>query len=311
MSEALRVAVFWAAMVIVASHLGLALAAAGIPAITALTGSRGVKRLRIFTDKFGQQAATFALLGGLWALLALAGGVAVVRFLAPASEATPGIVALSWLAVAVPLGCGMAVFLTYRGMWHGLKARKSLHAGLGILATACFWLAYAGGLAVLRPRAVPGTDAATWAALLVPPAKALFWRLLAEGAVLSVFFAGTFTGAWLVWRRDRDDFGRDYYNFTMRLTARLGFWAGLASLGTLAWIGVGLVPVVGEISSRMTMALGLFGLGMLVTLCGCGFVAAQENALRHKFLLVLTFLGSITALTGLLTGLALVFWPGL
>jgi len=24
------------------------------------------------------------------------------------------------------------------------------------------------------------------------------------------------TGAWLVWRRDKDEFGRDYYNFTLR-----------------------------------------------------------------------------------------------
>ena len=185
------------------------------------------------------------------------------------------------------------------------------HGGLGILATLLFWLAYGGGLALLRVRAVPGVDATTWPALLVPAGQTLFWRLLAEGVVLSLFYAGTFTGAWLVWRRNRDDFGRDYYNFTMRLTARLGFWAGLVSLGTLAWVILGLVPMVGEITSRMTVALGLFGLGMLVALGSSAFLAAQENVLRHKFLLVLAFLGSISALTGLLTGLALVFWPAL
>lgn len=311
MSEALRVAVFWAAMVIVASHLGLALAAAGIPAITALVGSRGVKRLRIFTDKFGQQTATFALLGGLWALLALCGGVAVVRFLAPQAESLPGEVPWSWLAVAAPLALGVVVFLAYRGLWHKLKTKKTAHRVLGLLATLFFWLAYGGGLAVLRPRIVPGTDVGTWPALLLPPGDALFWRLLAEGAVLSVFCAATFTGAWLVWRRGRDDFGRDYYNFTMRLTARLGVWAGVVSLGTLVWLGLGLMPLLGEVTSRMTVALGLYGLGMLVSLGACGMVSVQENALRHKALLGLAFLGALAALTGLLTGLALVFRPGL
>jgi hypothetical protein len=309
MPEALRVATFWAAMVLVASHLGLALAAAGIPALTALVGPRAVKRLRIFTDKFGQQAATFALLGGLWALVALSGLLVAAGFLAPVGQG-PWRTAPAWLAVTAPLAVGAAVFLAYRGLWHRLKARKQLHVLLGLAATLLFWLAFYVGLAALRPLAVPGSETG-WAAWLAPPGTALFWRLLAEGVVLSLFTAGTFTGAWLVWRRNRDDFGRDYYNFTMRLTARLGFWAGLASLGAMVWVCLGLLPVVGEISSRMTLALGLYGLGMLVTLGGCGFLAGQENALRHKFLLVLAFLGSVVALTGLLAGLSAVFWPGL
>ena len=78
MPETVRITVFWAVMVLFAVHLGLALAAAAIPAITSVVGLSKVKRLKIFTDKFGQQAATFALLGGLWLFCVLAAVLAAV-----------------------------------------------------------------------------------------------------------------------------------------------------------------------------------------------------------------------------------------
>jgi hypothetical protein len=310
MSEAFRVVVFWTAMVLVASHLGLALAAAGIPCITSLVGLRATKRLKIFTDKFGQQAATFALLGGLWVFLALLGALAIIHFLAPPSVRLQFGFPFPLAAVAGPLLAGVAVFLAYRGLWQRLKAKKAVHAALGLAASLLFWLTLYAGLASLRPLAIdePALD---WLSLLVPPAAALFWRLLAECLTLSLFFAGTLTGAWLVWRRGKDDFGRDYYNFTLRLAARIGLGAGVVSLACLAWMGMGLLPVVGELSARQSTAVALYGTGMLVALGSCGFVVSQENALRHKFLLVMALFGAIAALAGLLAGVSAVFWSAL
>ena len=150
-----------------------------------------------------------------------------------------------------------------------------------------------------------------WGTLLVPPGAALFWRVLVEGVALSVYLAGTFTGAYLVRRRGKDDFGRDYYNYTMRLSARIGLWAGVAALVFMIWVAVGLLPVVGELTPRLTTAVSLYGTGTLMALASCGFVASRENALPHKFLLMLAFWGSLVALTGLLSGLASVFWTSL
>ena len=310
MSEALRIAVFWTAMVLVALHLGLALAAAGIPCVTSLVGLRTVKRLKIFTDKFGQQASTFALLGGLWVFLGLLGAGAIIHFLAPDRVRLAFGFPFPLAAVGAPLLAGAAIFLIYRGMWQRLKTKKAAHASLGLTATLFFWLTLYAGLASMRPVAIdePALD---WLSLLVPPASALFWRLLAEGLALSLFFAGTMTGAWLVWRRDKDEFGRDYYNFTLRLAARVGLGAGIVSLGCLTWVALGLLPVVGELSSRQSAAVALYGSGMLLALGSCGFVASQENALRHKFLLVVALLGAIVALTGFLGGMSAVFWPTL
>lgn len=310
MPEAIPAVVFWAAMVLFATHLGLALAAAGIPCITSLVGLRTVKRLKIFIDKFGQQASTFALLGGFWAFLALCAVLALVRFLLPAKAPHYLGFPLPAAAVAGPLLAGAAMFLAYRGLWQRLKTRKALHAVIGLSATLLLWLAFYAGLAASRGL-VLGFAPETDASFLFPPGGALFWRFLADGLAFSLALAGTFTGAWLVWRRAKDDFGRDYYNFTMRLAARVGFAGQALALGTTVWTALGLLPLAGELTSRLSMALALYGTGTLVSLLCLGIVMPRENTLRYKFLLVLAFLAALAALTGLCAGLCAVVAPGL
>ncbi|MFP5259182.1 MAG: hypothetical protein ACLGQH_09175 [Acidobacteriota bacterium] len=310
MPEAVRAAVFWAAMVLFAVHLGLALAGAGIPLLTSLVGLSKVKRLKIFTDKFGQQTATFALLGGLWAFLVLAAALAALAFLAPAKAPYYLGRPFPLAAVAGSALAGAAAFLAYRGSWQRLKARKPLHGAIGLCATLLLWTAFAVGLAAARPL-VLGLPPVVGLAFPLPPAESLFWRMLALGLLLSIGLAGTFTGAWLVWRRNRDDFGRDYYNFTMRLAARFGFVGHVLSLAPLAWLGLGLLPLAGELTHVLAVSLGLYGTGMLLTLVCLGFILPQDNALRHKLPLVAGFFGSAMALTGLCAALASLFAPGL
>jgi hypothetical protein len=305
MPEATRIAAFWAVMVFCAAHLGLALAVAGVPTITAAAGLAKVKRLKIFIDKFGQQAATFALLGGLWAFVILCAALAALHVLAPATA--PYFLGIPWpaAALAAPVLAGAAVFLSYRGLWQRLKTQKALHGGIGFAATVCLWLAFYAGLAMLRPLALR-LPAPADALFLLPPGNSLFWRLLAEGVALSLCLAGAYTGAWLVWRRNKDDFGRDYYNFTLRLAARVTFVGQVLAMG---WIVLGLLPLVGELSARLSIAVALYGTGSLLTLLFAAVVMPQENALRHKFMLVGAFAASIMAATGLLAGLAAIFLP--
>ncbi|KHK02288.1 hypothetical protein [Desulfovibrio sp. TomC] len=310
MPEAVRAAVFWAAMLLFAIHLGLALAGAGIPLITSLVGLSKVKRLKIFTDKFGQQTATFALLGGLWVFIVLIVSLAALWLLAPAKA--PYYLGLPFplAAVAGTVLAGALAFLTYRGSWQRLKAQKTLHGAIGLTTTLLLWAALYVGLAAARPLALL-LPPATGPAFLLPPGNSLVWRLFALGLALSLGLAGTFTGAWLVWRRDKDDFGRDYYNFTLRLSARIGFVGHALALVAVGWLGLALMPLAGELTTRLAVSLGLYGTGVLLTLVCLGFIMPQENALRHKILLVAGFLGSLLALTGLCAGLTGLVVPGL
>lgn len=308
MTEAIPIAIFWAVMFLLALHLGLALAAASVPAITSLTGLHKTKRLKIFIDKFGQQASTFALLGGLWVFVIVCAVLAALWFLLP--EKAPYVcgIPLPLAAVAGPILLGAAVFLAYRGLWQRLKTKKSLHAVIGLSATVLLWVAFYTGLASLRPLSL-ALPAPTGPEFLLPPAGSLFWRLLVLGIALSVALAGIFTGAWLVWRRNKDDFGRDYYNFTLRLTARIGFLGQIAVLAAMGWLVAGFLPLVGELSRRLTIAVALYGTGTLLTLLCLGVVMPQENALRHKLMLAVAFLTTLAALTGLFAGLTTIFFP--
>lgn len=310
MPEAIRIALFWAVMLLLALHLGLALAAAAVPAITALTGLHKTKRLKIFIDKFGQQASTFALLGGLWLFCILCAALGAIWFFLPDKAPYFLGIPLPLGAVAGPILLGAAAFLTYRGLWQRLKTRKSLHAVFGLTATLLLWIAYYANLAAIRPFCL-GLPPGIGPEFLLPPPASLFWRLLALGLALSVTLAGVFTGAWLVWRRNKDDFGRDYYNFTLRLTARIGFLGQLASLAVTGWLVLGLLPLVGELSTRLTIAISLYGTGSLLTLVCLGMVMPQENALRHKVMLLLAFLTTLAALTGLFAGLTNILSPAL
>ncbi len=310
MPETVRITVFWAVMVLFAVHLGLALAAAAIPCLTSVVGLSKVKRLKIFTDKFGQQAATFALLGGLWLFCVLAAVLAAVWFLAPAKAPYYLGLPLPFGAVAATVLGGAAAFLTYRGSWQRFKTQKPLHGLIGLSATLLLWAAFYAGLAASRPLAL-ALPPATTAAFLLPPANSLFWRFLTIGLPLSVGLAGAYTGAWLVWRRDRDDFGRDYYNFTMRLAARFAFGGLLMALPGVAWLGLGLMPLAGELTTTLAASLGLFGTGLLLALACFGFVMPQENALRHKLLLAAGFVGAVMALIGLCAMAANLIAPNL
>jgi hypothetical protein len=310
MPEAFRSAVFWVVMVLFASHLGLALAAAGIPCITSVVGLRKAKRLKIFIDKFGQQASTFALLGGFWVFVVFGAVLTATKFLAPGAAPYFLGIPLPLAAFVVPILAGAATFLAYRGLWQRLKTNKPLHAAIGLSASLLLWFVFYAGLAAARLVALEQPPA-VGPGFLLPPGGALFWRLLLEGLAFSLALAGTFTGAWLVWRRNKDDFGRDYYNFTMRLTARVGFASHLIALVLMGWIVVGLMPFVGELNTRQMLATGLYGTGVLLSIICLGWVMPQENTLRYKMLLVVAFAASIMALTGLCAGLTAVFTPGL
>ena len=71
------------------------------------------------------------------------------------------------------------------------------------------------------------------------------------------------------------------------------------------------MPLISELTSTQTLALGLYGTGTLITLVCLGAVMSQENALRRKVLLIFAFLATLASLTGLLAGLVGIFLPSL
>lgn len=299
--------VFYATVILLAPHLALALAAAGMPLVSASGGFFKTKRIRIFLDKFGQQTTTFALLGGGYVFLLVAALCAVLPFLFPDAAA----LFFAWPLPVIPLAgfflLGAALFLAYRGLWQRMKNNKAAHSLIGIASGLAFFAAlYAlvSGFRLLSLHAPLPLDA--WD-FFVPPPNAFFWPILLQTLSLGLCLAGGLGGMYLVARRNKDDFGRDYYGFTLKLAARIALFPGILNLATLGHIYNGLWPFAsvhaasGMLFSAMTASLALWAAALALW----ALASFGSYTLRLKWALVAAAAAAMAALACQ----AAFFWP--
>ncbi|WP_272700753.1 hypothetical protein [Desulfovibrio sp. Fe33] len=209
----------------------LGMAALGSPAIALLAELTAKSRKKVFFDKYGQQTASLGLVL-IIALVLLCGasmGITMTKFptlyeayLTPGSPFFNGLAALGVFVVA-----GLIYFLT----WKKLRNAKAAHIAFGMLASLGAFI----GLAIILPaklafnfsQAEPAADALSSTTILALPMSAMYALLiLSAAAALSL--------PYVITRRKKDDFGRDYYNFALRIAAR---WSLLPMIGFLACQG--------------------------------------------------------------------------
>ncbi len=279
---------FYVTVILLAPHLALALAAAGMPLVSAAGGFFKTKRIKIFLDKFGQQTTTFALLGGGYVFLLTVLAAVALPFAAPESATFFFAWPLPLFPLAIPLVVGATLFLVYRGLWQRMKNSKSAHSLIGIASGLALFAALYALVSTFRlyslhaPLPLSGWD------FFVPPQNAFFWPILFGVMTLALCLAGGFGGLYLVARRTKDDFGRDYYGFTLKLAARWAFFAGLVHLAALGHIYNGLWPFATVHAASdllfwaMAASLGLWVLALILW----GVTAFSSYALRLKWALL-------------------------
>ena len=265
----------------------LGMAALGSPAIAVLAEISAKTRNKVFFDKYGQQTAALGLiLIAAVILIYLATlGLALARFphliqayLTPGSPFYKGAIAFAVFAVSG---------LTYCLTWKKLHNAKGVHMALGGVAT----LASLMGLAIVIPaklafnlsQGTPAAEAAANAALLALPMSAMYALLvLSAAAALSL--------AYLVLRRNRDDFGRDYYNFALRLAARWALLPMIGFLGCQGWLFARLPENLKVIVLGTPLAYVWAGLTMLGAISAFIWIllGRSESPLRLKGLVFLS-----------------------
>lgn len=209
----------------------LGMGALGSPIIAVLGELAAKTKGRVFYDKYGQQTASMGLIL-LLILLAIYGaaiGLALVKFpdffqklLAPPQPILNAFSAFGIFAIL-----GLFYFLS----WGKTSKTKGIHIVLGmgsaIAAVVCVTIAVPAKFVIgLSIGTATAQEAATAAAMTAP--------LATMYAVLIISAAAALSCAYLVIRRNKDDFGRDYYGFSLRLAAR---WAALPMIGFLACQG--------------------------------------------------------------------------
>lgn len=139
-----------------------------------------------------------------------------------------------WMGWFVFLGAGAFLQLITTVSWNALKKRwKGLHLLLSCLTLLMFAaLSWSGVNGVFLSMAEAGAEGAgrNVSMMLWPPQAALVWPVFACCLFLCLGGAGITGGMYLVRRRDKDDFGRDYYQKALPRSAKWGLFFGVQLL---------------------------------------------------------------------------------
>jgi len=209
-------------------------AMAAVPLVAAVTGLSPAKRTKIFRNKFGQQISTLAVI-----LLPLGLAAATAAWYAPKPAGLPLAVLandffrFSWQPAEIAC-LAAALLLIYRAAWQPLKDRRMLHAAIGAASSLAFFTAAAlcaGGFqAVLTAKLPAEARLGARDLLFFTPPLAVF-----EVILTCVALTGALSLFYLLARRKADDFGRDYYIYTVALSLRWAFLPALVPAGLEVW----------------------------------------------------------------------------
>ena len=289
----------------------LFLAALGAMLWAGLAHATGTAKGRVFSELVARQLTALA-----WPhlVLTLAAGAFWVWSLGQEMQWLPGrFLSGPMLPALIAAAAALVLALLVHLAWKGLQAKRPLRSALclaGALAgLAALYLLLAGLKDVVATMIGNGGHALPPAALYLPGPSALFWPALA-GLVFLALTAGCGLGlVWMAIRRNKDDFGRDYYNFALPSLARSGLAAAVLFLACQSWLFGAMPPELRTIALSGT--LGLFwaaGLGCVLLACLCWLALARsKRPLRLKGLvfaaMVLLWPAHLLVLTAL-AGLA-------
>lgn len=259
-------------------------------------------RKQMFLKKLAQQMSALGIMFLAYILTATGGSMAVMyarypEFIrtwldAPLLAVVPG-AAILWLTL---------FGLVYALSWRGSKSNPGLHRTIGLLAAMGLPLVLAASLAV---------KLVAFGGLELPQDGTTLVTALAIG-LQSPFFASLFTGAvfqaltcaagfglvYLLIRRNRDDFGRDYYGFTVAHTA---LWAVLFALPTAAaqaWaftLATTLAPTSPNLELMVWLDYTGFGALLLATVLWI-MIRRSKNPLRMKPAILLAALALLVSM---------------
>lgn len=268
------------------------LAAIGAPILAVILEITAKARKKIFYDKLAQQITAMALILYFLFIICLGGAAAYFCRKLPwlkewlINPSSPVMMFYITLAVAL-LG-----LIPYKMTWKKLKKSKPLHMCLGFIGML-------GGVASIHVATVVMKqffallpESATPAVPQVPfytyfmavPGKAEMF-LVGLYLIMALSFAATAGGFYLVLRRNKDDFGRDYYKFSLPVVSK---WALAPTCGMLTavtgvvyyMINPGFEILYKDLTIAMTFGSALF----LIFVCCAVWVVAwkSETPMRHK-----------------------------
>ncbi len=217
-------------------HL-LALAALGGIIVAACCEAWGKARQKIFLDKYAQQVASMSLLFFLFALAVGVAGAFVGKGATAKFMEMVDIPGSPFTALAAALGASLILGGVHSLFWNKMKSIKVLHMAIGLLAAVCSLVSVVLLMDMVRgmlPMLVSEQAIAQWPTL--PAQDSPLWSLVLRQIFLALAYAGALSLPYLIHRRKHDDFGRDYYGFSLRTAAKWALFPMIPALFCQGWL---------------------------------------------------------------------------
>lgn len=272
-------------IIMVANMLGpaffslLAMGAFGSPVVAVLGELAAKAKGKIFFDKYGQQTGAMGRILLLLLLVIWGAAIAILftRFPQLAAKVTAPGTPLLWACYAS--GAFLVLGVIHFSTWKAMRNAKGVHIALGLCATVASISAVT--LAVPAKLIIGQPDTASFQQVFASP---MAQPMAVMYTLLSISSAAALSCVYLVLRRNQDDFGRDYYNFGLKLAAR---WAFIPMFGFLACQGwlYAVLPdafrtmVTGTMLGYVWLAAGILGLLCMTVWL---LIARSETPLRLK-----------------------------
>ncbi|WP_291318531.1 hypothetical protein [Desulfonatronospira sp.] len=201
---------------------------AGVPVLSLLTYITAIVRKKVFMFKLARQLARLGFLFILSMSLACAGLLALSYYYGPEAD--------TWLEHHVFWESGIyicLVALVFFGFfclaWNWLVRLKWLHLMVGAVGGVAGML-FAGVLLW-----------AVWRELdplspVYPQADSMFWPVMVQLYLIFIATGSAVGLLYLLYRRNLDDFGRDYYRFVLGYISRCGIFFAAVSPLTCIWL---------------------------------------------------------------------------
>lgn len=248
-------------------------------------------RKKAFLDKCAMQISQSALVNAIFILFAFAAGAWMIisqtqpELLEPPFSPQPAI-------IASPIFAALLLLLLYTGTWQALKKVRPLHILFGLLAALLFLGSLFLGCLLAANIQQPMLFTFLWSDPLVllqtlladflttPPMWAMVGYLFCTGVVFGMALAQI----WLILRRQRADFGRDYYAFAMQYCARIALMFTVFStalVGGVYWLLRQSTPP--ELSQPHDPGILLIAAGLPLCCCLLWLVIVKSSTpMRHK-----------------------------
>ncbi|WP_432737544.1 hypothetical protein [Maridesulfovibrio sp. FT414] len=268
------------------------LAAIGAPILAVILEITAKARKKIFYDKLAQQVTALSLI--LYTLFILCIGGAAAYFCQKLpwlkdwfiNPSSPVMMFYVTLAVAL-LG-----LIPYKYTWKALKKNKPAHVSLGILGMLGGTASIHVATVIMKQFFTMQTQSATPEVPQIPfythfcqmPDNASLC-LAGIYLIMALSFAATASGFYLVLRRNKDDFGRDYYKFSLPVISRCALAPTIVLLTAVAGVIYYMVNpnfdlLYKDLTSAVTLGSSLF----LILVCCAVWVVTwkSETPMRHK-----------------------------